>query len=152
MDKKKELEKHHLINFISNEKMKLLVNNIKESETPDFVLSIGDKKISVEHTRLIYPELKQIESYKNKIIDNARIKFEEKYNKELYLLITFNNIILKAGKKAQENYTKEVFNLVESIYLNNKGFDFQVESKRKVEKVSELIESFTVSNILSFIG
>lgn len=152
MNKKKEIEKHHLVKFVSNKKMRLLVNRIEDSETPDFILHFRDKKISLEHRRLINPKLKQIESYKEKIINKARIRFEEKYNEELYLLITFNNILLEGGSKAEQKYIDEVFRLVEDIYLSNRNFDFQVESKQDVSQVSELIESFTVSNILTFVG
>ncbi|PKB15208.1 hypothetical protein [Flavobacterium sp. 5] len=150
MSTKKEIERHHLTSFISNEKLKLLVYGIEDSETPDFIVNIDKKLISIEHTRLINPHLQKVEQYRERIIKNARIRFEEKYSAKLYLLVTFNNIILKSGKVAEEKYTTEVFTLIENIYLCNKDYEFTIHSKNRKAKVSELIESFSVDNTRNF--
>ena len=88
MNKKKEIEKHHLTSFLSNEKLNLLVYNIEEFETPDFIVNIDKKLISIEHTRLINPDLKKIESYRDRIIKSAQKRFEKKYSAKLYFLTT----------------------------------------------------------------
>lgn len=150
MDKKKEIEKHHLTSFISNEKLKLLVYGIEDSETPDFIVNIDKKLISIEHTRLINPHLKKVEQYREQIIKNAHKRFEEKYSAKLYLLITFNNIALKSGKVAREKYTDEVFNLIENIYLCNKSYEFRIDSRKRKARISELIKSFSVDNTRNF--
>lgn len=150
MNPKKEIERDHLTRFISNEQLKFLVYGIEDSETPDFIVNIDKKLISIEHTRLINPELKEIEQYRERIIQNAREKFRNKYNTELYVLMTFNNIQLKSGKIAEEKYTDEVFRLIEKIYLCNKKFDFRIESPGHKTRVSELIESFSVDNTRRF--
>ena len=117
MSTKKEIERHHLTSFISNEKLNLLVYGIEDSETPDFIVNIDKNLISIEHTRLINPYLKKVEQYREQIIKNARIRFEEKYSAKLYLLVTFNNIIFESGKVAEQKYTDEVFTLIENIYF-----------------------------------
>ncbi|CAL2104157.1 conserved protein of unknown function [Tenacibaculum sp. 190130A14a] len=150
MDKKKEIERHQLIKFISNSELKLRVSNIIDFETPDFILDIDGLKVSLEHTRLINPKLKQLESYREKIINNALKLFREKYDDELYVLMTFNNIKLKSGLKAEMEYSIEVFKLVETIYLNNKNFEFDISSKFLDSKVSNLIDSFSISNTRKF--
>ncbi len=150
MNKKKEIERHHLTSFISNEELKFLVYGIEDSETPDFIVNIDKKLISIEHTRLINPELKKVEQYRERIIQNAKKRFREKYSEKLYLLMTFNNILLKSGKIAEEKYTNEVFKLIENIYLCNKKFDFRIDSRKNKAKVSELIRSFSVDNTRNF--
>lgn len=149
-NKKKQIERYQLEKFISNETLKFLVYDIKESETPDFIVNIDKKLISIEHTRLINPELQKIEAYRDKIIKKAQKLFEEKYSDKLYVLVTFKNIILKSGKVEEENYTQEVFKLIEEIYLNNKKYSFRIKSKKNREKVSQTIESFSVNNIDNF--
>lgn len=146
----KEIERNHLTSFISNSKLNLLVYGIEDSETPDFIVNIDNKLISIEHTRLINPHLKKIEQYRERIIKSAQIKFEKKYSAQLYLLVTFNNIILKSGKIAEQKYINEVFTLIENVYLCNKDYEFIVHSKKRKARVSELIESFSVDNSRNF--
>lgn len=150
MNKKKEIERHHLTKFISNKSLKFLVYGIEESETPDFVVTIDKKPISIEHTRLINPHLKQVEQYRERIIQNAKKRFRKKYKAELYVLLTFNNIRLKSGKNAERKYTDEVFSLIENIYLCNKKYDFRVESRSRKSRVSELIRNFSVDSTRNF--
>lgn len=151
MDKKKLIERKELIKFISNEKIPLRVYNILDSETPDFILKMINKEISIEHTRLIKPKLQQTEKYKERIVENAQKIFEEKYPFEkLYVMITFNNIPLKGGQRAQENYTNEILTLIEQIYLNNKSFDFSLSSKMSIESLTHTIESINIDNIQKF--
>src|SRR5690606_10258091 len=106
--------------------------------------------ISIEHTRLINPQLQQVENYRDRIIKTAQKRFESKYSDRLYALITFRNIQLKGGKIAEEKYVDEVYNLIEQIYLNNRSFEFRIDSKRHKEKVSATIESFSVDNVQNF--
>ena len=150
MNKIKEIERHHLTSFISNDKLKLLVYGIEDSETPDFIANIDKKVISIEHTRLINPRLKKVEQYRERIIKNAHKRFEKKYSAKLYLLITFNNIVLKSGKMAEQKYTDEVFKLIEDIYLCNKNYEFRIDSRKRKRRISELIESFSVDNTRDF--
>lgn len=150
MDKKKQIERYQLEKFVSNENLKLLVYQIKDSETPDFEVNIDNRWISIEHTRLINPQLQQVENYRDRIIKTAQKRFESKYLDRLYVLITFRNIQLKGGKIAEEKYVDEVYNLIEQIYLNNRKFEFKIHSKRHKEKVSATIESFSVDNVQNF--
>ncbi|HAO07547.1 MAG TPA: hypothetical protein DCQ50_11245 [Chryseobacterium sp.] len=150
MDKKKQIERYQLEKFVSNDKLKLLVYGIDNCETPDFEVNINKRLVSIEHSRLINPQLQQVEQYRDKIIKLAQKRFEEKYADKLYALITFNNIVLDGGKIAEQNYVDEVFNLIEGIYLSNKRFEFKIHSKRHREKVSKIIESFSVDNIQNF--
>lgn len=150
MDKKKQIERYQLEKFISNENLKLRVYQIKDSETPDFEVNVDKQWISIEHTRLINPQLQQVENYRDEIIKAAQKRFEAKYSDKLYVLITFRNVKLKGGKIAEEKYINEVYNLIEQVYLNNRKFEFQIDSKRNKEKVSPTIESLSVNNIQNF--
>lgn len=150
MDKKKQIERHQLEKFISNDKLKFLVYGIVNSETPDFEININKRLISIEHTRLINPNLQQIEQYRDRIIKLAQKRFEDKYHDKLYVLITFNNIVLEGGKLAEQKYVDEVYNLIEKIYLNNKQYEFEIHSKQVKQRVSNTVESFSVNNIQNF--
>lgn len=146
MTDKKQIERYELEKFISNEDLKLRVYSIKNSETPDFIVNIDKRHISIEHTRLINPNLKEVERYREKIIKSAQKKFNEKYSVDLYVLITFKNVKLEGGRIAEKNYTEEVFNLIEKIYLNNKEFEFSIHSKNNKYSATKHIESFSVYN------
>ncbi len=151
MDKKKIIERKELIKFISNENLQLPVYSISDSETPDFILKMIGKEISIEHTRLIKPKLQQTEKYKERIIENAQKMFEEKYPLEkLYVMITFNNIPLNDGKSIQEKYTNEIFALVEKLYLNNKEFNFWLSTKMSKKSITSTIESIDIDNTQNF--
>ena len=150
MDKKKQIERYQLERFISNNKLKLQVHSIHNCETPDFEANINNKIISIEHSRLINPQLQKVEQYRNKIIKLAQKRFEEKYTDKLYVLITFNNIKLDGGKIAEQNYVDEVFNLIEEIYLNNRRYRFKIHSQRNRKKVSKTIEKFSIDNVQNF--
>jgi len=150
MEKKKQIERYQLEKFVSNKELGLLVYGIENSETPDFEVNIGDKIISIEHSRLINPQLQKVEQYRDKIIKNAQKRFEEKYTDKLYVLITFRNINLQGGKEAEQKYVDEVFNLIEEIYLNNKRFEFKVRATRHTDRVSKTIECLSVDNIQNF--
>lgn len=150
MDKKKQIERYQLERFISNEQLKLLAYQINNLETPDFEVNINKKWISIEHTRLINPNLQQVENYKDKIIKMVQKRFEEKYSDKLYVLVTFRNIQLKGGKIAEDKYVDEVYNVIEQVYLNNRRFEFRINSKRNREKVSETIKKFSVDNVQNF--
>ena len=143
--KKKQIERYHLERFISNDNLGLIVYNIKEDETPDFSLKLKDKLVSVEHTRLVNPDLQQKEQYKDKIIKEAQKLFEEKYDEKLYVLITFQEDVLQLGIKNQRKYVKHVFDFVEQIFLNNQNFEFHIYSKLS-EETTEFIEGVNINN------
>jgi hypothetical protein len=149
-DKKKQIERFHLEKFVSNENLKLLVYGIENCETPDFEVNINNRLVSIEHSRLINPQLQQVEQYRDKIIKLAQKRFEDKYSDKLYVLITFKNIVLDGGKIAEQNYIDEVFNLIEKIYLDNKFFEFKIHYKRQRKIISKFIESFSLDNIQNF--
>lgn len=150
MDKKKQIERLQLEKFVSNENLKFLVYDIEDSETPDFIVNIDKKIISIEHTRLINPQLQEEENYRDRIIKNAQLRFEDKYKEKLYALITFKETKLLGGKNSEKNYTDEVYNLMEKIYLDNSKFEFRISSKRSRENILDTIKSFSVDNTRNF--
>lgn len=147
--RKKQIERYHLERFISNESLKLVVFAITEDERPDFSLKLKDRQISIEHTRLLNPDLQEKEQYKDKIIKSAQKLFENKYREKLYTLITFHDDVIQSGKKNQESYVNHVFSTIEEIYLNNKNFEFHLSSKR-MDNISDLIENIDINNKLNF--
>lgn len=146
MNNKKEIERYELRKFLSNEEMKFLVYKIIDSETPDFEVIINKNNISIEHTKLILQEKRQVEEYLKKIVRLAQNKFNEKYDDDLYVLITFKNKIFEGGKMEEQKYVDEVFQLVESIYLNNKDFEFSIHSKYNKFSITKNIETFSIYN------
>lgn len=129
MNKKKIIERHQLTKFISNTDLKLKVVSIIDNETPDFIITSKYKRISVELTELTNPEVKKVESYRNKIIKVAEQMFIEKYKTDLYVLITFENVILSPGK-AEERYAKELFEIIEKEYLTSNAQEFSIVKNR----------------------
>ena len=118
---KKIIEKEHLLRFLSSEVFDIPINNIQESESPDFIIKMNSKQISIEHSRLIIPDLKKIERYRDKIINRAHKKFKKKYPNDLYVLITFDKSKeLLPGEKFEKKYADEVFDLVEKLYFESK--------------------------------
>lgn len=151
MNIKKELERDHLIKFVSNEKLNLLVYSIDDSETPDFEVNIDKQLVSIEHSRLINPSLQEEEIYREKIIEEAKKKFDEKYPKnKLCSLFTFRNVKLEKGNSAKKSYVEEIYQLVESVYLNNKDYRFDISSRRSRHNKSKFIETFSITNARGF--
>jgi hypothetical protein len=145
---KKQIERLHLEKFISNEKLALPVLHIQDLETPDFVLKMEERLVSVEHTRLLNPILQEKESYKDKIIKEAQRLFEGKYPEKLYALITFHNKELEPGKKKRDEYILHVFETIEKIYLHNQTFEFHLSSNDDYE--DDLIENIDLNNKYNF--
>ena len=85
MDKKKQIEHIPIREICFNENLKLLVYQITDYETPDFEVNIDKRWISIEHTRLINPQLQQVENYRDRIIKTAQKRFESKYSDRLYV-------------------------------------------------------------------
>lgn len=142
---KKERELILLENFISNESLGLRVKSIDEGETPDFIVRELNKNISVELTQLIHPKLIEREAFREKLVDKAQMLFKEKYKDELYVLITFANLHNNFKGNEVDKLAKDIFELVESIYLPNKKYEFHISTKDfKME--TKLIEWISVSN------
>ncbi len=150
-DQKKELERHILTKFVSNEKLKLPVTSIDNSETPDFSLKIyKDRKISIELTRLINPNLKKIESFNDRIIKKAQERFDKEFNVPLRVLVTFSDNYLKCSKLKSQHYSNEIFEIVKNIYLNNKNFDFRVSTGLNRRPFNNYIDSLHIDNEFKF--
>lgn len=142
---KKERELIMLKEFINNEALGLPVLDIEESETPDFIVhSLKKRKISVELTQLIHPSLIEKEVFREKIVDMAHELFKQKYNCELYVLVTFSSTPIKSKANEINQYAESLFKQIESIYLPNKNYEFHVSTKRV--KNNSHIEWLSVSN------
>lgn|SRR5690554_6020860 len=153
MNKQKALEKHQFIKFISNEKLKLRVYGLKDSETPDFILKFEDKTVTVELTQLIFSKKQIVEQFKDEIIRVAQKRFTEKYKEKLYVTICFEKHAIKSkgiGAKEKQKVIDEVFSFVEKIYLSNKNYEFEINSKFNSRVESDIIESFTINNSFKF--
>lgn len=144
MTEKKIFELHLLNNFIANSNME--VTSIIDDEPPDFIIEIENKKISVELTRLINPNIKEVEKYKERVVKQVEKRFLDKYDVELYVLIKFTDVILHRKKETQ--YTDYLFTTIERVYLTNKDlkFDIHYESHGEVDFVSTI----DVGNVLEF--
>ncbi len=128
---KKALEKHKLIKFISS--LEVPAIDIKESETPDFYISlfqskVNDKLISLEMTDIIDFHQKKREAIHEKIIEYAKTQFKSLYqNANLTVYITFIEYeIPKKGTEVNE-IANQIFDLVCKVYNNISDFKFRVE-------------------------
>lgn len=149
LTKKKLIEKRQLERFISNPEFKSKVTAIHEGETPDFIIEIDDKKISVELTQLIKPNLKQYEEFRKSIIDEAASQFINKYEAKLNCYFTFLNIELDGGPVMFKKFSQELFRTVEKIYLENTSTEINVELKNENLK-SDFLKRVHVSSILGY--
>lgn len=141
----KKIEQFHTEQFLTNLGIKPDGLLPLKNDPPDFSLQIDNRFISIEHTRLINPKMKEKEEYKDKIIKEAQKRFENKHNEKIYALITFQQVDLE-GKHRFEEYVLGVLDVIEQIYLNNKNFEFFISSKLNSFGVSDLIESITINN------
>jgi len=149
MDRKKVSERHLLTKFISSPGLDLKVTSITDSEAPDFIIETVDKKISIELTGLINPDLRQVEAYRDKIIKQAESKFREKYNEDLYTLVTFENVDLNSGKNEEAKYADKLFTAIETLFLANKDFEFDITLKDD-KRINEFISRLHINNRLGF--
>ena len=96
MRDKKQTERHILERFVSNAKGGFRIAHIADNETPDFIIkTLEKKKISVELTRLINPELKEKEEFRTAIVERAHAMFKEKHAAILVVHVTFAYRIIK---------------------------------------------------------
>jgi hypothetical protein len=146
---KKELELILLKNFISNKDLKLTVKSIIESESPDFIIEGLSKNISVELTRLIHPDTIQKEAFQQKLVEIAQSLFQEKYDEELYVLVTFSDIPIKCKGVEIKKYAEDLFKIVEEIYLPNRKHEFHVASERH-KPINTYIDHISISNNKGF--
>lgn len=131
--------------FISNKDLKLRVKSIVESESPDFIIEELSKNISVELTRLIHPGTIQKEAFQEKLVEIAHSIFKEKYDEELYVLVTFSDIPIKCRGGEVRKYAEEIFKIVEEIYLPNHRNKFHVSSRHN-QHINSYIDCISISN------
>jgi len=142
---KKEIELILLKDFISNKGLKLRVKSIIESESPDFIIEELSRNISVELTRLIHPDTIQKEAFQEKLVEIAHKIFKEKYDEELYVLVTFSDIPIKCKGVEIKKYAEEIFKIVEEIYLPNRKHEFHVSSGRE-KPINFYVDHISISN------
>jgi hypothetical protein len=145
---KKEFERHMLQRFISHESHGLRVKTIDDSETPDFIIRELTKDISIELTRLILPDLMQVERFQDKLVRLAWGKFKGKYRDKLQVLVNFSNRIIQCSANEIDKYVDHLLQIVETIYLNNKRFEFRISSVGREKPINSFIDSIAVSNDL----
>jgi hypothetical protein len=120
-DLKKRIERVHLDRFLELNEIETPI--ITEGESPDFILELDKRNISIEHTTLVNSKTKQIEEYEEKIVALAKKKFQKKYAIELNVLVSFNDYNFEPGKQNEEKYATEVFQLVEESFLSGHDYD-----------------------------
>jgi len=126
MDDKKSIEFDDLRRFLKV--LDAIPNEIviPEFDPPDFVMDIEGKKISVEHTRIIFKDKKKVEEYKKSIVKGAERLFKSTYDDIIDVTVVFNNILPKGGKM-KETYERELNSIVES--------NFKVNAVTKIDTV-----------------
>ena len=145
-DLKKRIERVHLDRFLELKEIENPV--ITEGESPDFILELNKRNISIEHTTLVNPKTKQIEEYQEKIVAIAKQKFQKKYAIELNVLVSFNNFNFEPGKQNEEKYATEVFQLVEESYLTGLDYDEnQSRNSRRTKQRSKMISRIGITKL-----
>lgn len=122
---KKENEVYHLKYFLNCLKKEEKTAEIVKNEPPDFIIKTKTGNISIEHSVLYNKSLKENEAVLSKIVKTAKSKFNRICSTKLYVLVTFNDNIKKIGKN-KILIIEKVFNIVESIYIDNKHSEFNI--------------------------
>ncbi|MBN8837203.1 MAG: hypothetical protein J0I09_08090 [Sphingobacteriia bacterium] len=119
VSEKKRQEFKWVQSFIGLNQKELSGMAVTQSETPDFILQSPRKKISLEVTTLIDPELKKKESLKEKIVRQAREKAGGKYPDGLHVHVSFasEDIICRANEI--DRYAENICSIVDDIYTKN---------------------------------
>lgn len=145
---KKEFERHMLRRFISHESHGLRIKTIDDSETPDFIIRELIKDISIELTRLILPDLIEVERFQEKLVNIAWKKFRERYQDKLQVLVNFSSQGIQCATNDIDKYADELLQIVETIFLNNRKFEFRVSSIGMEKPINPFIDSIVISNDL----
>jgi len=124
--------------------------DVEESETPDFIVESLDKKISIELTRFITPELKQGEEFRTKIVEMAEQMFLEKYDCNLRVFVTFSEAPIKCKTNEIRRYAYEIVGVVEHVYQANKEFEFKVSSRHSRRPFNWFIDTISINNNMPF--
>ncbi len=144
---KKRTERHILEKFISNARLELRITSVDNGgEPPDFIITTFEKKrVSVELTSLINPELKEEEEFQSAIVNRAWEFFKEKYKVALEVHVTFagNRIVCKRSEI--DMYAKQVFEVVERAYIPMQHFGFRASSRHTLN-LGRNIDSLYISN------
>lgn len=147
---KKQTERHILEKFVSNPKGGFRIASITNSETPDFkITTFEKKKISIELTRLINPELREKEQFRTAIVERARDLFRKKYSANLEVHVVFANKIIKCRRAEIDSYAKQILEIVEGVYVPLQNFEFRVSSKEMMFS-NENFDSIFISNEFDF--
>jgi hypothetical protein len=149
VNRKKLIESRTLTDFLKNHTIAHNITAFQASETPDFICEANDKRISIEITGLIDPVRRKIEALQDKIIDDARKRFQSKYNENIVANITFTNQPLRHGLVDLEKYSKELSDEVEKAYLDHRTAPFHVTVKCE-PPTSWFIEKISINNKLSY--
>lgn len=125
IDLKKQIERQTIQRFIANKVIDLKGCEIKDSETPDFIIQTQNGSISIELRALVTPEIKAQESLQADIVTGAWGLFRNKYQENIRVLVTFLKSGVHCKKSEIEGLSKQLFEVVESIYLANQTSKFR---------------------------
>jgi len=145
---KKKIEERILGNFLSHPSLRLRVSGITPMDPPDFVIKRyvqkKFKRISVELTSVMNPNLKQMESAQKKIVDIAWGNFRKKYNTELVVLVYFSRVPFSMTNNSIKQLGSDLADIVSDIFERNKDCEFRIHTKRPLSRLE--FESINVSN------
>lgn len=116
LSNKKAQERRWLNDFIGLFEKGLNEMGIIETESPDFILYNDRKKISIEITSIVNPELKKGESLRQKIVDKAQEKDIDKYISGLHVHITFTECPIVCKGAELNKLVDQLREKVETLY------------------------------------
>ncbi len=150
MRTKKETERHILKKFISNERLQFRIASIQDNETPDFIITTFEgKKVSIELTGLIDPNLKSQEEFQTYIVTRAQEMFNEKHHVNLEVHVTFSANQIKCRRSEIDEFSSLIFQLVDSVYAPLQEFEFRASSRHS-KNLGKYIDSIFISNEFDF--
>jgi predicted component of viral defense system (DUF524 family) len=146
---KKEFEEYQLRQFLKALKLHHAIDNLTESETPDFIIHLFHSKLSIEITQFIDRQTKKSEALKKKIISLTGEKFQNERREMVVVSFDFEDKVLDYSSKFIENISDEVSISLLSEYSkrNTEIFKSSIELNPLLK---EYFKKITITNELGF--
>lgn len=122
---KKTVEEFILRRFVSNKDLGLIVSSLEPLDPPDFrmkrYINGGFKNIGVALTSVINPNLKQIESAQEKVVQMAREGFNSVSPDKLVVYVYFSRNTFSFDRASLKSLASYLQDFVTKVALANKG-------------------------------
>ena len=90
-----KIRERHWLESLRNHLPAIATAAVKDSERPDFILSVGQASIGVEVTEVCRPDLKKQDSLEARICDNARLEYGSMGGPPVWVSVLFSAVSLR---------------------------------------------------------